>query len=246
MVPDFYCVYLLQSLKTKSFYIGSTPNPPRRLRQHNGLIKLGAFRTKLEKKRPWEMVLLVHGFPSKVTALQFEHALQHPQCSRHFSEQTSTGRSQHFHLGNVRVLVNCQYFARMDLEVDLFNNDTEKVWRENKYRIQGLVDASQRFKDVEHCLKVCLDRNTIAEKLIRNDICFVCENKSLQAVFCPRCGECFCETCLAKEFLAEENQNALVEKLLPYKADCPQCSQAVTWKQVVSFNLKLRARTGEL
>ncbi|TPX63374.1 hypothetical protein SpCBS45565_g06660 [Spizellomyces sp. 'palustris'] len=84
--PTFYGCYLLSSLKvgcTNHAYVGSTPDPVRRLRQHNGEIKGGAKKT--EKKRPWDMVVVVYGFPNKYAALQFEWAWQKPHLSRHFT-----------------------------------------------------------------------------------------------------------------------------------------------------------------
>lgn len=45
-----------------------TVDPRRRIRQHNGQIVHGAKCTR--RGRPWEMVLLVRGFPSKVIAQQ--------------------------------------------------------------------------------------------------------------------------------------------------------------------------------
>ncbi|XP_073142585.1 uncharacterized protein [Henckelia pumila] len=75
----FFACYLLTSLSPRfkgHSYVGFTVNPRRRIRQHNGEIGSGAWRTK--KKRPWEMVLCIYGFPTNVSALQFEWAWQHP------------------------------------------------------------------------------------------------------------------------------------------------------------------------
>lgn len=38
-------------------------------------------------KRPWQMVLVVTGFPSKSAALQFEWAWQHPYKDRHVKDK---------------------------------------------------------------------------------------------------------------------------------------------------------------
>jgi len=75
-IPALYTVYILRSaVRHASLYIGSTPNPPRRLSQHNGDVKGGATRTSKGNLRPWEMVGLVAGFPSMVAALKFEYVL---------------------------------------------------------------------------------------------------------------------------------------------------------------------------
>ncbi|OVA12654.1 GIY-YIG nuclease superfamily [Macleaya cordata] len=78
----FFACYLLCSLCPRfkgHTYIGFTINPCRRIRQHNGEITSGAWRTK--RKRPWEMILCIYGFPTNVSALQFEWAWQHPRES---------------------------------------------------------------------------------------------------------------------------------------------------------------------
>lgn len=81
----FFC-YLLRSLARKNgrrstaTYIGFTVNPLRRLRQHNGEIKGGAFRTR--RYQPWIHAAIVGGFQSKTQALAFEWAWQHPNRSK--------------------------------------------------------------------------------------------------------------------------------------------------------------------
>lgn len=59
-------------------YVGVSPDPIRRLRQHNGEIKGGAKYT-TSKGPGWEHVCLISGFQDKIQAMQFEWAVKHVQ-----------------------------------------------------------------------------------------------------------------------------------------------------------------------
>ena len=57
-------------------YAGVSPDPVRRLRQHNGEIKGGAKYT-TSKGCGWKHVCIVSGFQTKIQSMQFEWAVKH-------------------------------------------------------------------------------------------------------------------------------------------------------------------------
>jgi len=57
-------------------YAGVSPDPVKRLRKHNGEISGGAKYT-ASKGPGWKHLCLVHGFPDKITSMQFEWAVKH-------------------------------------------------------------------------------------------------------------------------------------------------------------------------
>ena len=71
---DIWAFYIIQN---KGYtYAGVSPDPVKRLRKHNGEISGGAKYT--QSKGPgWTHVCLVHGFQTKIQALQFEWAVKH-------------------------------------------------------------------------------------------------------------------------------------------------------------------------
>ncbi|OAT04881.1 structure-specific endonuclease subunit SLX1, variant [Blastomyces gilchristii SLH14081] len=162
-IPTFYCCYLLRStVRHASLYIGSTPDPSRRLAQHNGDKTGGAKRTSREKLRPWEMVVIVSGFMNRVGALQFEWAWQHTQGSRHVEVERGgneepglricprTGKevktrgkprsSLRNILANLHILLQSPYFSEWPLEVQFFSEDVYRAWQDWSQRADGLLD----------------------------------------------------------------------------------------------------------
>ncbi|OCK82192.1 GIY-YIG-domain-containing protein [Lepidopterella palustris CBS 459.81] len=153
-IPAFYCCYLLRStVRHACLYVGSTPNPARRLNQHNGKTKGGAKSTsKNPALRPWEMTCIVTGFPSKVAALQFEWAWQNTHITRHAKKEreerankssTTTGTSPpdktktrqkrpsyslEARLSNLHLLLRVRSFERWPLKVTIFAADVFKIW----------------------------------------------------------------------------------------------------------------------
>lgn len=121
----FGCCYLLISLSPRykgHSYIGFTVNPKRRIRQHNGEITSGASTTK--KKRPWEMVFCIHGFPTHITALQFEWAWQHPRESVAVREAAATFKTLGGLANKIKLaltMLTLPSWQSMDLTVSFFS-----------------------------------------------------------------------------------------------------------------------------
>ncbi|EJD51950.1 hypothetical protein AURDEDRAFT_181521 [Auricularia subglabra TFB-10046 SS5] len=133
--PSFYACYLLKSRKTTSStatYIGSTPHPPRRIRQHNGEIQGGAWKTR--KSRPWEMNMLIYGFPSKLAALQAEWAWQNPSRTRHFKTLrdqgifSSSGKSLKKSILVARLMLSSHPYNLCPLHVKIFTAEAMRHW----------------------------------------------------------------------------------------------------------------------
>ncbi|KAF4970419.1 hypothetical protein FZEAL_10043 [Fusarium zealandicum] len=143
--PALYTVYVLRStLRHASFYIGSTPHPPRRLKQHNGEARGGAMRTARETLRPWEAIIIVTGFPTSIAALKFEWALTNPHVTMHipaeerltFTTQKAKRRNKPrkpIHslksvVSNLHLLVGVPSFARWPLTLHFFAPESKRAW----------------------------------------------------------------------------------------------------------------------
>jgi putative endonuclease len=81
-----FFVYILQSLKDRSFYVGVSQNPEERLEKHNRPHKGYTGR-----KQPWVLVY-TETFPTKTEALKRENFIK-AQKSRVFIENLIKGSS---------------------------------------------------------------------------------------------------------------------------------------------------------
>ncbi|KMZ57268.1 Structure-specific endonuclease subunit slx1 [Zostera marina] len=127
---NFFACYLLCSTSPRfkgQTYIGFTTNPRRRIRQHNGELTSGAIRTK--RKRPWEMVLCIHGFPTNVSALQFEWAWQHPKESLAVRKSAATMKSLSGVANKVKIaytMLTLPSWDHLNLTVNYFSSNNVK------------------------------------------------------------------------------------------------------------------------
>ncbi|CEP63004.1 endonuclease LALA0_S07e00232g [Lachancea lanzarotensis] len=232
-VPQFYCCYLLRSTpKKQSFYIGSTPDPVRRLRQHNGALANGsAYRTKRNGLRPWEMIACVYGFTSNIAALRFEHAWQHSYHTHfiHDNERIvknkTGGRSLHHKLGNVRLLMKAPFFQHMDLVVHFFDKDAVNVWEQNRFRVDSdpvtakSTSEGNSDTDLTDPDELPLLNFTKVEKLLLDVRIEHHKNISIQQKILAN-GALTCGVCHGG-FNYTDDQDA-EEKLKPLVAFCPQ------------------------
>ncbi|KAG6000426.1 hypothetical protein E4U54_001429 [Claviceps lovelessii] len=156
-LPALYTVYVLRStVRHASLYIGSTPNPPRRLKQHNGDSKGGALRTSTYTLRPWEMITVVSGFPSMVAALKFEWALTNSHISLHIPAESrvsiATRRKKNGMprkpipslksvMANIHLLTGVPSFARWPLNVHFFATEAYEAWQN---RLESTQEPGRR------------------------------------------------------------------------------------------------------
>ncbi|KAG2806693.1 hypothetical protein PC116_g9609 [Phytophthora cactorum] len=228
-MPFFAC-YLLTPVqppqRLRCSYIGYTVVPTRRIRQHNGELANGAKRTR--KFRPWEMIAVVHGFPSKFRALQFEWVWQHPQVSKisktHLeflrgSRGLGAPRSVKRKLVEMLEMVNLEPFKGLNLTVSFTSDEIHNTAR-------GL---GARYA-AAHCETRALETFLGVDKGTTGSKCFI---------YCEMCCHA---PCLVGHFRSMREEDDEVDS-----GECPECQQVLDWSlltQHLGQEKGKRKRTG--
>ncbi|OAF67266.1 hypothetical protein A3Q56_05013 [Intoshia linei] len=191
-IKNFNGCYLLYSLNEKYLgktYIGYTVNPYRRVRQHNRLIKGGASKTL--RAGPWDMILIIYGFPNNVSALRFEWAWQNPKKSRRLTQIPPKKRKETEFIYKYRIMLymlNIGPWCRLPLSF---------CWLKPDYKIQ-IINANVDLKVPIHMdvTEIGIKNNEwlLKPKQI-SDTCFICQ-KTLSVILIyslfidPESGQC--------------------------------------------------------
>jgi len=240
-----HCVYLLKSINpkyTNSNYIGYTTNPRNRIRQHNGEITNGAWKTK--RRRPWKMVCFVYGFPTEVAGLQFEWAFQHPRASRIVKQVVDGRRFPRGTEGQLQILFEmlnlkpwCQYPLKLNWTHEEFHGEFSsnlcQIPPHMKSYIRPLnsLNFFSKRKIQEPVARNILDESDILTQPLflsqemfdsgRDAKCFICKkNDKRRMTKCKHCDTYMHVLCLARRECPI---------LLPETAKCPKCRTEAVW-----------------
>ncbi|XP_022109487.1 structure-specific endonuclease subunit slx1-like [Acanthaster planci] len=256
-IENFFGCYLLLNLNPEfkgRTYIGFTVDPRRRITQHNKGSKYGGAK-RTSGRGPWEMVLIVYGFPNKPSALMFEWAWQHPRLCKRLKHVPAKRKTEKRFLFDLRVLSNMLKvgpWCRLPLTVQWLK---QEHMREFEDGLQPPVHMPIAFGPVTSIKMHSKQKKKLGTKSTQDEggssegtqeeeemvemtqaakkRCAVCL-KRLQAESTLSCVHPTCSMeahilCLAGKFL----RHAGGDYLLPVDGNCPVCKQNVLWGDLI-------------
>ncbi|EFN83566.1 structure-specific endonuclease subunit slx1 [Harpegnathos saltator] len=238
VVEHFFGVYLLYCINPKykgRTYIGYTVDPKRRIKQHNAGKKYGGA-WKTSNRGPWDMVLIVHGFPNSTSALRFEWAWQHPHVSRrlkHIPKKKSSQKAFEFCLTVLSEMLKVGPWCCLPLTIRWLDYEFSKDYYGyispplHMPICYGKVASCKikRAKDAKVSVIQPQDSQSAVEKLCPLCGSIMTERDSISCVK-PKCCLIAHLICLAKVFC----QSGMI---LPIDGTCPACKTNVLWGDLV-------------
>ena len=254
----FFGCYLLCSTNPKfkgRTYIGFTVNPNRRIQQHNsGYAKGGAKRT--NGKGPWDMVLIIHGFPNMISALRFEWAWQNPEKSLRLKHLVPKAKQYNFQFkfNVVSEMLRIGPWCRLSLTVRWLKQEYQIDFPFNKQPpahmpiVFGLIELVNSKKQLKQS-NVDKEEEPPGKDLASAN-CFLCtesidrlsllEFKNSNVVKCISCNLVNHTICLADYFLKNNepvhtqfSQAKQIRQLLPMGGNCPKCDSYLMWGELI-------------
>ncbi|XP_030375753.1 structure-specific endonuclease subunit SLX1 homolog [Scaptodrosophila lebanonensis] len=248
---QFYGVYLLCSQSPDlryrgKCYVGFTVNPNRRIKQHNRGRDFGGAK-KTSNKGPWEMVMIVHGFPNNIAALQFEWAWQQPTLStrlKTFNElKRKRPRESHFDY-NFRI-VSCMLcigpWHRLPLTIRWLEVGYERDFLEPLPKQMQVVSGKVAITASQRKLKSLEQPAT----QLWTPECHLCMQRIVQPersrIGCLNATCCLtCHIiCLANYMLGDEKGH-----YIPVTGVCPLCETTFTWAALLQRKRTLQKGGG--
>lgn len=252
-IEQFFGVYLLYNVNPQfkgRTYIGFTVNPNRRIQQHNkGKHAGGAWRT--HGRGPWEMVLIIHGFPNEISALRFEWAWQNPKKSRrlkHLPAKTKKENQFQYRFRIVSAMLNTCPWCRFALTIRWLKQQyvldfpleysppahmpiaygPVRIKKSGTNSKRGKTEPPNEQGDEEDIEFLSLLRRN--EKYVR---CSVCRERTkdhdtLLKCIHPKCSMQAHIICLSKKFLTNQ-----AGQLIPVDGKCPSCKAVVLWGDLI-------------
>jgi len=231
-IEDFHGVYMLYCLnetcKGKT-YIGYTKDPNRRLKQHNMGVKSGGAK-KTSLRGPWEMVLIIHGFPNEISALRFEWAWQNPKTSRRLKHVTPKARTEKVYDYNIRVLSEMLHVGpwnRLALSVRWLNSMYRRDFSDDKFPPMHMPICQGPVS----CKKTVSTSDTSLLDTGKTLLCVLCARNCsrFELVCCldPNCQAVTHIRCLAQRFLGSSDH------IIPIDGECPACGIRVLWGDLI-------------
>ncbi|XP_059621026.1 LOW QUALITY PROTEIN: structure-specific endonuclease subunit SLX1 homolog [Phlebotomus argentipes] len=260
-VEDFHGVYLLVSRsENRSFcgrtYVGYTVDPNRRISQHNrGKDGGGAKRT--NARGPWQMVLIVHGFPNSLSALRFEWAWQKPEISRRLKNIPGLGKKSSLRRFDLQFRILTEMlrigpWSRLPLVIRWLADDFVRDFPASEQSLDinscnchallsSLLFSGTARKDATSSHGVCFGRVKRKKKPEKaaeehpddGPSCSLCASRignpcqSLLTCINPRCTLQCHIICLARVCITEANQ------YIPTEGDCPICFTHFLWGDLI-------------
>eukprot|EP01039_Chlorochromonas_danica_P007492 gene7492-8283_t len=255
----YYC-YLLRSLATptsRASYIGFSTNPHHRLRQHNGEVSAGAWHT--SKRRPWIHVVVIEGFPNKVTALMFEWQWQHPDKSRHTgntsaivaggSGSTAPPRRKSYHgykakLETLKLLLDQPLWQQLGLRVHIVDDSchtTILTLLGHNRRIVLMPSTpliiSQLNSSVTPATTTTTTTSCPADVVVQGR-CLLCKEEagSWKVWQCASCSSLHHLHCLGIAMVNTATES--VVDLVPRQGVCQGCGTRLMWSAIVQQHRK--------